>query len=75
MDKSKAEFLHELGKRITQLRKSRGWTQEELAEHSGLHRTYISSLERGHRNPTITSLRAIASAIGISLYEFFSTNG
>jgi transcriptional regulator with XRE-family HTH domain len=65
-------ILNKLGHHITVLRKLRGWSQEELANYSGLHRTYISSLERGHRNPTITSIHSIASALGISLSEFFN---
>jgi Helix-turn-helix domain len=43
------------GSRIRQLRAGKGWSQEELADRAGLHRTYIGSIERGEQN--IVSLR------------------
>ncbi|MCY4157416.1 MAG: helix-turn-helix transcriptional regulator [Gammaproteobacteria bacterium] len=38
---------------IRAIRTQLGWSQEKLAEASGLHRSYISQLERGRRNPTL----------------------
>lgn len=55
------------GRRLQQLRKERKISQEKLAELSGLHRTYISSLERGGRNPTLISLNAIANALNVEI--------
>lgn len=43
---------------------ARGWSQEELAFQSGLHRTFISGIERGARNPTVTVLKELADALG-----------
>ena len=60
------------GARLQQLRQDRGLSQEKLAELSGLHRTYISSLERGARNPTITTLHALARALGTSISDLMS---
>lgn len=59
------------GKRVKDLRVRHGLTQEALAAASKLHVTYISSLERGHRNPSLKSCRAIASALDITLSELF----
>ncbi|HET7561903.1 MAG TPA: helix-turn-helix transcriptional regulator [Rhodanobacteraceae bacterium] len=59
------------GKRVRDLRARRGLTQEALAAASKLHVTYISSLERGHRNPSLQTCRAIASALNFSLSELF----
>jgi transcriptional regulator with XRE-family HTH domain len=46
-------------------RTAKGWSQEKLAEGAGLHRTYISQLERGHRNPTLSVLERVSSALDI----------
>lgn len=54
-----------VGKNIKKHRQKRGWSQEELSFNSDLHRTYISSLERGQRNPTVTVLNKIANALEI----------
>ncbi len=51
---------------MRQLRQMKNWSQEELAHQSGLHRTYISDLERGARNPTIEVVDKIAVALSVS---------
>lgn len=60
-----------LGARIKQLRARLRVTQEDLAASSGLHVTYISSVEGGKRNPSVESCAAIAGALGVSLEELF----
>jgi transcriptional regulator with XRE-family HTH domain len=49
---------------MKRLRKERGWSQEALADEAGLDRTYISGIERVVRNPTITVVERVASALG-----------
>lgn len=56
-----------LGKRIRQLRRDRGWSQERLAEEASMHRTYMWGIERGVRNPSLRHLTCIADALGVSL--------
>jgi len=53
------------GRRVRELRQARGLSQEGLAERSGLHRTYISSLERGQRNVGLDNVRALAQALDV----------
>jgi len=60
----------EVGKRIRELRKKRGWRQLDLAEHSGVHEVHISDLERGKREVGLRNLAALAAAFGLSLSEF-----
>lgn len=50
---------------VRRLRKSAGLSQEALADRAGLHRTYISSIERGERNITLASIFALAKALGV----------
>ncbi len=60
-----------VGKRIKELRNKLGISQEELGFRSGVHRTYIASLEVGKRNVSISTLEKIVAALNISLSEFF----
>ena len=57
------------GHRLKVIRASRKLSQEKLAELSGLHRTYISSVERGDRNPTLVTLGKLASALDMDISE------
>ncbi len=48
---------------LRRLRNSAGYSQEELADRAGLHRTYISSIERGHRNLSLENIFRLAEAL------------
>ena len=57
----------ELGKRIVELRKQKGWSQSDLARASNKDRQAIEKLENGKVNPTLYTLLEIANALEISL--------
>jgi len=61
-----------LGARVRQLRKEREWSQEDLAAASELHWTYIGQVERGERNLTLQSIRAIAKALNLKMSELLA---
>jgi transcriptional regulator with XRE-family HTH domain len=55
-----------LGRNLRRLREGKGWSQEAFAEEAGIHRTYVSDIERGARNPTITVVEKLARPLGVS---------
>ena len=61
------EIRLRIGRNLQGLRAAKGWSQEEFGERAGLHRTYVSGLERGVRNPTVTVLEKIARALGTTI--------
>jgi transcriptional regulator with XRE-family HTH domain len=62
----------QFGERVRQLRLAMNLSQEELAFKAGVHRTYLGSIERGERNPSLKNIAAIAKALDITLSELFS---
>jgi transcriptional regulator with XRE-family HTH domain len=58
-----------VGLNVKRLREAQGISQEDLADRAGVHRTYVSGVERGVRNPTVTVLEKIAGALGEPLTE------
>jgi transcriptional regulator with XRE-family HTH domain len=62
------------GKNVRLVRESKGWSQDKLSEESGLHRTYISGIERGVRNPTIEIAQQIASALNVDISILLTKN-
>ena len=53
-----------LAENLRRLRTEAGLSQEALADRAGLHRTYVSSVEGGHRNVTLENIFALAEALG-----------
>jgi transcriptional regulator with XRE-family HTH domain len=65
MNLDEIDFLRSLGDRLRERRVTRGWTQAQLADQCGFHRTFIGSVERGERNLSILNLRRIATALRV----------
>lgn len=64
-------FQARFGSVVRSQRLSAGFSQEELAHRSGLHRTYVTDVERGARNPSLNSIKKLSGALGVSLSELF----
>jgi len=60
------EAAGRLAAHIRSLRHRKGWSQERLAEETGLHRTYIAGIERGLRNPSLKNIVKIAQALDVT---------
>jgi len=63
--------VSQLGKRVCYLRKERHLSQLQLSLDSGVAKNYLSDLERGERNPTLSVLTRIAMGLGVTLEELF----
>ena len=61
----------QFGGLVRRLRQERGWSQDELADRSGLHRTFVGAVERGEKMATIATASKLAHGLGIPLSELF----
>lgn len=61
-----------LGKAIRQLREERDMTQEALAHAAGITVGHLSTIERGHSNPTWATVKAVATALAVSMPDLAS---
>ena len=61
-----------MGERIRALRLERGWTQDEFADLSGLHRTQVGAFETGRMNITIASLHLVAQTLEVRIVDLFT---
>jgi len=69
MDESRKKILRALGYLVKQRRTALEISQEELGLRANLDRTYISGVERGVRNPSLTALLSLASGLGITVSD------
>lgn len=57
---------HLFGKRLAEIRKELGWSQEKLAIESGIARSYLSGIERGQRNVALLNICRLANTLGVA---------
>lgn len=69
--RKKHPALTKIGKRIRELRKEKGYSQEDFAYEVGLDRTYMGSIERGERNLAAINLIRIAKTLKVEVGELF----
>ena len=68
-------LIEDFGKRIRQLRTERNLSQEQLAELTGFHRTYIGMVERGERNISLSNIGVFAKAFEMTVSELLRFDG
>lgn len=66
------EMAEAVGLAVRQTRQRRGYSQERLGELADVDRTYVSGLERGMRNPALSTLERITSALDVRLSTLFT---
>lgn len=66
---SKSQESRAFGERVRAYRRHAGFSQEELASRTKIHRTYIGGIERGERNPTLTMIHRLAKALNVPPYR------
>lgn len=64
-------ICNEFGKNVKKYRHIKGYSQESLAEITGLHRTYISDVERGKRSISLENIEKLSKALDIDVYKLF----
>lgn len=68
----KKEVNIAFGKRVAELRKKAGFSQESFAFKCDVDRTYIGTIERGEKSPTLNTIDKIAKALSITISELFN---
>ncbi len=71
-EKQRGAARKQLAHQMRMLRFKHGWSQETLAEVAGLHRTYISGIERAERNVGLDNVEKIAAAFGLPINELLA---
>jgi len=61
--------LAQLGKTVRDLRRQKGWTQEDLEGKAKIERVYLSRIEGGRQNPSVLTLRALARAFKVPIAD------
>ena len=74
-NKSQSDVKQRFGKAIRRRRRELDLSQEELAERAELHRTYVSDIERGDRNPSLENIEKLAKALNIRVSDLFISYG
>jgi transcriptional regulator with XRE-family HTH domain len=69
--RGKADIRERFGYAVKLRREALGLTQEDLADKAGIHRTYLSDIERGTRNVSLINIERLAAALALSLSELF----
>ena len=75
MPQQRDPLLRAIGLRVRRLREAKRWTQETLAEHASLDRSYVAAIETGLRNPSVKAMAKIARGFDTTLSDLFDGVG
>ena len=68
---TKKTILIKFGEKVREIRKQKGFSQEQLSFEADLHRTYIGMIERAEKNVTLLNIEKIARALEVEISEIF----
>jgi transcriptional regulator with XRE-family HTH domain len=71
MKRPGSDIRERFGFAVKDRREALDWTQEEFAERAGIHRTYLSDIERGTRNVSLINIERVALALSLKFSELF----
>lgn len=71
--KSFDRVIGDIGRRVAEIRRDRGWTQAELAERLDVGTNYLKMIEAGRENMTVRSLVTLAAMLDVDLAALFAT--
>ena len=69
--RAKGDIRERFGFAVKDRREALGLTQEEFAERAGIHRTYLSDIERGTRNVSLINIERVAQGLSMKMSELF----
>ena len=69
--RAKADIRERFGFAVKVRREELSLTQEDLADRAGIHRTYLSDIERGSRNVSLINIERVSSALALPISELF----
>lgn len=70
--RARPDVRERFGYAVKVRREELGLTQEDLAERAGIHRTYLSDVERGTRNLSLVNIERLAAALAVTMAELFA---
>jgi transcriptional regulator with XRE-family HTH domain len=71
--RARPDVRERFGYAVKRRREELGLTQEDLAERAGIHRTYLSDVERGARNLSLVNIERLAAALSIRMSKLFES--
>jgi len=74
-DAEQTELRRRFGLRLASLRKSLGWSQEQLSLESGVARSYLGGVERGRHNTALVNICRLAETLGVKPYALLDLDG
>lgn len=68
-------LVRDFGATVRRLREAHAWSQEQLAEHAGLNRSYVGEIERGTVIASIVTVEKLARALGVAIADLLPDAG